>query len=68
MNLIPFSIPLQLLISGGVDSTVCALLLKVALPAEQIITVHIDNGEFTQRKEGNINSSGIDQVEHLQTL
>lgn len=35
----------QLLASGGVDSTVCALLLNQALPSSQIITVHIDNGE-----------------------
>lgn len=32
------------LVSGGVDSTVCAALLKKALPADQIFAVHIDNG------------------------
>lgn len=63
-----------LLISGGVDSTVCALLLKVALPAEQIITVHIDNGEWVdisgweEWDRENIIFSGSDQVEHLPTL
>ncbi|XP_014276827.1 GMP synthase [glutamine-hydrolyzing] isoform X1 [Halyomorpha halys] len=33
-----------LLVSGGVDSTVCAALLHKALPREQVIAVHIDNG------------------------
>lgn len=32
------------LVSGGVDSTVCATLLAKAIPAEQITAVHIDNG------------------------
>lgn len=41
----------QLLASGGVDSTVCALLLNKALPASQIITVHIDNGEYEKQKD-----------------
>jgi len=34
-----------LLVSGGVDSTVCAALLSLALPATQLMAVHIDNGE-----------------------
>ncbi|GLH10111.1 Protein of unknown function [Gryllus bimaculatus] len=33
-----------LLVSGGVDSTVCAALLHKALHQEQVIAVHIDNG------------------------
>lgn len=32
------------LVSGGVDSTVCAALLTRALPPDQIFAVHIDNG------------------------
>lgn len=32
------------MVSGGVDSTVCAALLKSALPANQIHAVHVDNG------------------------
>lgn len=32
--------------SGGVDSSVCAALLKQALPANQIVAVHIDNGKY----------------------
>jgi GMP synthase (glutamine-hydrolysing) len=36
----------QLLVSGGVDSTVCAALLRVALQPSQVMAVHIDNGKF----------------------
>ena len=32
------------LVSGGVDSAVCAALLREALQPEQIIAIHIDNG------------------------
>jgi len=39
-----------MLLSGGVDSTVCAALLHKALSPEQVIAVHIDNG-FMRRKE-----------------
>ena len=33
-----------MLLSGGVDSTVCAALLGKALKPEQMIAIHIDNG------------------------
>lgn len=33
--------------SGGVDSTVCAALLSKCLNPNQIIIVHVDNGELT---------------------
>lgn len=39
-----------LLVSGGVDSTVCAALLRNALKPEQVIAVHIDNG-FMRKNE-----------------
>lgn len=39
-----------LLLSGGVDSTVCAALLHKALQQEQIIAIHIDNG-FMRKHE-----------------
>ena len=32
------------LLSGGVDSSVCAALLKAAVGAERLIAIHIDNG------------------------
>lgn len=34
----------QVLVSGGVDSTVCAALLRHALREDQVIALHIDNG------------------------
>ncbi|XP_078463774.1 GMP synthase [glutamine-hydrolyzing] isoform X1 [Lampetra fluviatilis] len=45
------------LLSGGVDSTVCAALLSRALPEEQLIAVHIDNG-FMRRRE----SSAVEEA------
>ncbi|XP_061162674.1 GMP synthase [glutamine-hydrolyzing]-like [Saccostrea echinata] len=39
-----------MLLSGGVDSTVCAALLHKALSKEQVIAVHIDNG-FMRKNE-----------------
>lgn len=33
-----------MLLSGGVDSSVCAALIKHAIGAERIVAVHIDNG------------------------
>lgn len=39
-----------LLVSGGVDSTVCAALLNKALREDQIIALHIDNG-FMRKNE-----------------
>uniref|UniRef100_A0A2C9JSK1 GMP synthase (glutamine-hydrolyzing) n=1 Tax=Biomphalaria glabrata TaxID=6526 RepID=A0A2C9JSK1_BIOGL len=44
-----------MLLSGGVDSTVCAALLHKALSEDQVIAVHIDNG-FMRKNES-------DQVE-----
>jgi GMP synthase (glutamine-hydrolysing) len=38
------------MVSGGVDSTVCAALLQQALGAERVIAVHIDNG-FMRHEE-----------------
>lgn len=39
-----------MLVSGGVDSTVCAALLFKALSPEQVIAIHIDNG-FMRKNE-----------------
>ncbi|KAL2301392.1 hypothetical protein Nmel_011963 [Mimus melanotis] len=40
----------QVLLSGGVDSTVCTALLNRALNREQVMAVHIDNG-FMRKRE-----------------
>ncbi|CAH0564257.1 unnamed protein product [Brassicogethes aeneus] len=39
-----------LLCSGGVDSTVCAALLRKALHPDQVVMIHIDNG-FMRKNE-----------------
>ena len=39
-----------MLLSGGVNSTVCAALMREALPHEQVIAIHIDNG-FMRKNE-----------------
>ena len=41
-----------MLVSGGVDSTVCTALLQSALDEEQVIAVHINNG-FMRKDETN---------------
>lgn len=40
----------MILVSGGVDSTVCAAFLHKALKPEQIIAIHVDNG-FMRKNE-----------------
>lgn len=48
-----------MLLSGGVDSTVCAALLRKALREDQVIAVHIDNG-FMRKLE----SQQVEQLMH----
>lgn len=52
------------LLSGGVDSTVCAALLHRALDREQVIAVHIDNGfmrlDESQQVMKSLNALGLD--------
>lgn len=45
---------LQVLLSGGVDSTVCTALLNRALNQDQIIAVHIDNGFMRKRESQSV--------------
>ncbi|KAI4815943.1 hypothetical protein KUCAC02_006066, partial [Chaenocephalus aceratus] len=42
------------LLSGGVDSTVCTALLNKALDQEQVIAVHIDNGFMRKRESQSV--------------
>nr|AAH56730.1 Guanine monphosphate synthetase [Danio rerio] len=42
------------LLSGGVDSTVCTALLNKALNQEQVIAVHIDNGFMRKRESQSV--------------
>ncbi|KAL9928286.1 GMP synthase burgundy isoform 1-T1 [Glossina fuscipes fuscipes] len=55
-----------LLVSGGVDSTVCAALLRHALHPSQIIAVHIDNGfmrkDESEKVEKSLRDIGIDLI------
>jgi GMP synthase (glutamine-hydrolysing) len=46
-----------MLLSGGVDSTVCAALLRKALNVDQIIAVHIDNGFMRKRESEYVRDS-----------
>ncbi|XP_067946997.1 GMP synthase [glutamine-hydrolyzing]-like [Watersipora subatra] len=43
-----------MLLSGGVDSTVCAALLHKALPDDQVIAIHIDNGFMRKQESMNV--------------
>ncbi|XP_022654852.1 GMP synthase [glutamine-hydrolyzing]-like [Varroa jacobsoni] len=49
------------LVSGGVDSTVCAALLRRALPESQIIALHIDNG-FMRKDESVQVAASLEQI------
>lgn len=52
------------LLSGGVDSTVCAALLHRALDREQVIAMHIDNGlmrlDESKQVMQSLNALGLD--------
>ncbi|XP_074040931.1 GMP synthase [glutamine-hydrolyzing] isoform X2 [Leptinotarsa decemlineata] len=46
-----------LLLSGGVDSTVCAALLHKALTPNQVIAIHIDNGFMRKNESAKVHNS-----------
>ena len=46
-----------MLLSGGVDSTVCAALLRKSLNVDQIIAIHIDNGFMRTRESEYVRDS-----------
>lgn len=49
------------LVSGGVDSTVCAALLRKALKPDQVIAIHIDNG-FMRKNESALVEESLQNV------
>ena len=50
-----------MLVSGGVDSSVCAALLHKALKEDQVIALHVDNGFMRKNESQKV-------VESLQAL
>ena len=46
-----------MLLSGGVDSTVCTALLLKALSSEQVVAVHIDNGFMRKNESAKVEAS-----------
>lgn len=50
-----------MLVSGGVDSTVCAALLRKALTPEQVIAFHIDNG-FMRKNESALVEKSLNNI------
>ncbi|XP_019760968.1 GMP synthase [glutamine-hydrolyzing] isoform X2 [Dendroctonus ponderosae] len=46
-----------LLVSGGVDSTVCAALFHKALRSDQVIAIHIDNGFMRKHESAKVHDS-----------
>ena len=50
-----------MLVSGGVDSTVCAALLHKSLKEDQVIAFHIDNG-FMRKHESDAVETSLKQM------
>lgn len=46
-----------LLLSGGVDSTVCAALFRKALNPDQVVAFHVDNGFMRKDESSNVEKS-----------
>lgn len=46
-----------MLVSGGVDSTVCAALFHKALRQDQVIAIHIDNGFMRKNESAKVQES-----------
>lgn len=44
------NVQVLVLVSGGVDSTVCAALVAKAIGPERVIALHIDNGFMRQNE------------------
>lgn len=50
-----------MLVSGGVDSSVCAALLHKALSRDQVIAFHIDNG-FMRKNESDAVAESLSKL------
>ncbi|GAB1605172.1 GMP synthase [glutamine-hydrolyzing]-like [Argonauta hians] len=46
-----------MLLSGGVDSTVCAALLRKSLKSEQLLAIHVDNGFMRKNESSQVEES-----------
>ena len=46
-----------MLLSGGVDSTVCAALMQKSLPEGQVTAIHIDNGFMRKHESEQVKDS-----------
>ena len=44
-----------MLLSGGVDSTVCASLVTKALGGDRVVAIHIDNGFMRKHESEQVN-------------
>ena len=50
-----------MLLSGGVDSTVCAALMMKTLGKDQVIAIHIDNG-FMRKGESQLVKESLAKI------
>jgi GMP synthase (glutamine-hydrolysing) len=66
-----------MLLSGGVDSTVCAALMNRALGVDRVIAIHIDNGFMRKNESDQVRDSlaqlgldvkGEDQIKKLKIV
>ena len=46
-----------MLLSGGVDSTVCAALMNRALGVDRVLAIHIDNGFMRKNESDQVRDS-----------
>jgi len=56
------------LVSGGVDSSVCAVLLKAALPQEKIYALHVDQGFMRLNESARVHEALTAAGIHLKTI
>ena len=57
MSFLTEVVVLQMLLSGGVDSTVCAALMNRALGVDRVLAIHIDNGFMRKGESDQVRDS-----------